>query len=141
MENAKDSEVKYGGYAMDGVMVALNLNDWTGESAPAAVYLRTRSDAGGIKPALLSTTEAREIAQALIEAAEAYDNLKPDPQAEFTTKLQGLGEAAVIRLTNGGKRIYHRRADGMWARDDAAKAYKTAAFRHEYTEILFEGVE
>ena len=123
---------------MAAMEISVNKSKWA-ENEPRAVGIFR---AGKFPECILlavSTTEAREIAAALIAAADSFEALKPDPQVEFVKKLESLGLGAVVETL---LQRYLKQEDGLWFGTLIRNhGFASGSFSHKTTTILSEGVK
>ena len=89
---------------------------------------------------VFSATKAREIAAALIAAADSFEALKPDPQVEFVKKLESLGLGAVVKNDSSlGLVNFVKLPNGKWSA--GYEEFSSDKFSHSRSIILSEGVK
>lgn len=127
-------------YDSNGVYVSRNKEDYSPD-APDAVFFYAGRRTG---QSVVSAQEARDIAAALIAAADSFEALKPPeprPQVKYEAMLDSLGYGAVLKAKTTNH-LYVKFGNDKWYGIDSRENFPNYCFLHYAGhEILFEGVK
>lgn len=125
-----------------GPYATINSIEWSGRENPQAIYVECYGATSvGVIGRTLSVKEARDFAAALVEEADAYDDLMPDLAAVFVQELDAAGLGAVVMVTHelAGAEYYVKNHDGEWVGDGGGR-YESTVFDHEASELVSQGL-